>query len=96
MPPSTSPYQRTVFPSIHFIFIGGALTPSTVNNSMGWNFSLPNIPYGAQFRKHRRWMMEYFNEKAILRLQPLQRTETNTLLLGLIETPEEFVGHMRR
>ncbi|KAI0313057.1 cytochrome P450 monooxygenase [Amylostereum chailletii] len=67
-----------------------------ISELMGWSASLPNIPYGDKFRKHRRWMMEYFNEKAIVGFQPLQRSEVNVLLMGFLNTPQAFMSHVRR
>ncbi|ETW79741.1 cytochrome P450 monooxygenase 105 [Heterobasidion irregulare TC 32-1] len=63
---------------------------------MGWDSVLTNLPYGERFRKHRRLIQEAFSPQAILAFRPLQRMEACTLLLGLLESPDSFMGHVRR
>ena len=54
-------------------------------------------PYsGPLFRKHRRFIQQSFNQRAITAFRQLQNQETLLLLDGLIQTPESFVQHFRR
>ncbi|KAI9449001.1 cytochrome P450 [Lactarius psammicola] len=62
---------------------------------MGWDASLPQLPYGPRFRKQRRLIQDHFT-KGVHSFRPTQRTETRTLLRGLLETPDAFLQHIRR
>ncbi|TFY83467.1 hypothetical protein EWM64_g548 [Hericium alpestre] len=50
----------------------------------------------ASVPEHRRLIQDHFNQQAILAYRPLQRLETCTLLLGLLQKPEAFIRHVRR
>ena len=62
---------------------------------MGWNPSLPQLPYGPRFRKHRRLILDHFT-RGMHSFRPTQRTEVYVFLLGLLETPDAFLRHIRR
>ena len=62
---------------------------------MGWDSSLPQLPYGPRFRKHRRLILDHFN-RAVHSFRPTQRDEAYILLRGLLETPDAFLQHIRR
>jgi hypothetical protein len=62
---------------------------------MGWDSSLPQLPYGPRFRKHRRLILDHFT-KDLPSFRQTQHSETYTLLHGLLETPDAFLQHVRR
>ncbi len=62
---------------------------------MGWDASLPQLPYGPRFRKQRRLIQDHFN-KSVHAFRPIQRAEVYTLLYGLLESPDAFLQHIRR
>ncbi|KAH9039121.1 cytochrome P450 [Lactarius pseudohatsudake] len=62
---------------------------------MGWDASLPQLPYGPRFRRQRRLIQDHFT-KGVHSFRPTQRTETRILLRGLLETPDAFLQHIRR
>ncbi|KAI0298977.1 cytochrome P450 monooxygenase [Multifurca ochricompacta] len=62
---------------------------------MGWDASLPQLPYGPRFRKQRRLILEHFT-KGVSSFRPTQRRETYILLRGLLESPGAFLQHVRR
>ena len=62
---------------------------------MGWDSSLPQLPYGPRFRKHRRLILDHFN-RGVNSFQPTQRDEALILLRDLLETPDAFLQHIRR
>jgi hypothetical protein len=62
---------------------------------MGWDSSLPQLPYGPRFRKHRRLILDHFN-RGVNSFQPTQRDEAYILLRDLLETPDAFLQHIRR
>ncbi|KAJ2934553.1 hypothetical protein H1R20_g2525, partial [Candolleomyces eurysporus] len=51
---------------------------------------------GPRFRKHRRFMNQMFNSRAVSAFRPLQHKERLTLMEGLLITPDNFVDHLRR
>src|SRR5258708_11364411 len=62
---------------------------------MGWDASLPQLPYGPRFRKQRRLILDHFN-RSVNAFQPTQRDEAYILLRDLLETPDAFLRHIRR
>lgn len=62
---------------------------------MGWDSSLPQLPYGPRFRKHRRLILDHFN-RGVNSFRPTQRDEAYILLRDLLETPDAFLQHIRR
>ncbi|KAF8626674.1 hypothetical protein AX15_004764 [Amanita polypyramis BW_CC] len=63
---------------------------------MGWACASTHLRYGPRFRKHRRFVNLTFNQRATIRLQPIQVKETFTLLDGFIQEPKLFIQHFRR
>jgi len=62
---------------------------------MGWDSALPQLPYGPRFRKQRRLIVDHF-VRDVYSFQPTQRSEAYVLLHGLLETPGDFLQHIRR
>ncbi|KAF9812881.1 hypothetical protein IEO21_05932 [Rhodonia placenta] len=64
---------------------------------MGWDCVVTHMTYGDRFRKHRRWILDAFQDKHSLEsYRPLQRREAYILLSGLIQNPELFRSHIKR
>ena len=53
------------------------------------------MPYAARFQKHRRWVLDYFSEQAMGNHRDIQRNGVAQLLLGLLETPDAFLEHIK-
>ena len=51
---------------------------------------------GPRFRKHRRFVNLTFNQRATVRLHPLQMKEAFTLVVGFMQEPKLFMEHFRR
>lgn len=62
---------------------------------MGWDASLPQLPYGPRFHKQRRLILDHFT-RGVNSFRPTQRNEAYVLLRGLLETPDAFRQHIRR
>ena len=62
---------------------------------MGWDSSLPQLPYGPRFRKHRRLILDHFS-RDVDSFQHTQRDEAYILLRDLLESPHAFLQHIRR
>ncbi|KAF4611646.1 hypothetical protein D9613_003745 [Agrocybe pediades] len=63
---------------------------------MGWESASTHQRYGPRFRKHRRFINQIFNQRAISAFRPLQDREVLILLENMLNAPEAFVDHLRR
>ena len=59
----------------------------------GWDFAMPVVPYGAQWRKQRKTFQQHFHANEVYKDMPIQRQEVHTLLRRLLVTPEDFFHH---
>ncbi|KAF8171853.1 cytochrome P450 [Pholiota molesta] len=64
-------------------------------NLMGWEFDAAFLPYGAEWRAHRRLYNQVFKAKASLNYRPIQTRKVHDFLFGLLKTPEDFMKHYR-
>ncbi|CDO76601.1 hypothetical protein BN946_scf184868.g15 [Trametes cinnabarina] len=56
--------------------------------------SIPAMPYGERFRKHRKWMHEAVGTKERLNAyRSIQLREVHNLLKNLLSSPERFIQH---
>ncbi|PPQ81712.1 hypothetical protein CVT25_013442 [Psilocybe cyanescens] len=62
---------------------------------MGWEINVAIMPYGDQWRRHRRIFQNNFNKKAIQNFEPVQTRKVRNLLQGLLGTPERFEAHSK-
>lgn len=63
---------------------------------MGWHFNLGGMPYGEEWREHRKMFHQEFNSNAYLRFQDHLKKATNNLLRRLLTAPEDFLPHIRQ
>jgi hypothetical protein len=63
---------------------------------MEWDFSIGLLPYGVWWRRHRRSFHQYFNINAVSKYQPIQRQEVHAFLRRLLDTPDNFLHHIRQ
>ena len=63
---------------------------------MKWDFNLGFLPYGLWWRKHRRSFHDFFNVNALSKYQPIQRREVHAFLRRLLDTPDNFLHHVRQ
>lgn len=63
--------------------------------SMGheWNFGF--MPYGETWRKHRRMFVSKFGPANVHVYNPIQERASGQLLEKLLNTPEDFLDHLR-
>ncbi|KAJ7874655.1 cytochrome P450 [Mycena leptocephala] len=62
-----------------------------VMDLMGWDYNI-----GDEWRVHRRLLNESFNVKASRTYEPNELTVTRTLLHRLLDTPDDFLPHLRQ
>nr|VWP02386.1 Hist_deacetyl domain-containing protein [Ganoderma boninense] len=53
------------------------------------------MPYGQQWRQHRRLFWQHFNVRAVSAYQQTQTETTRKFLLKLLQDPSQLVGHIR-
>ena len=63
---------------------------------MGWGYDIPTMPYGTEWRRHRRAFHEHFHANAVHKYLPIQVKETQALLRRLLTTPQNFMHHIRQ
>ncbi|KAF9480947.1 cytochrome P450 [Pholiota conissans] len=62
---------------------------------VGWTFNSAFKPYGPTWQAHRRALHQTFNQKASVKYRPLQIDKMNDMLHGFLETPEDFMAHIK-
>ncbi|KZP19024.1 cytochrome P450 [Athelia psychrophila] len=72
-------------------------TKSTIAvDLMGWGWSLPFMPYGDEWRAHRRLFRKAFEDTEANKLhQPHQVRATHALLHNLLDSPRDWHAHLR-
>ncbi|KAH9834412.1 cytochrome P450 [Rhodofomes roseus] len=69
----------------------------TLTAEMGFDLAMSIMPYGDQWRRHRKWFAAAFlDKKALDSYVPIQQRETHKLLAGLLESPDAFPAHVKR
>ena len=63
---------------------------------MNWDFNVAILPYGMWWRRHRRSFHQFFNINAVPKYLPIQRREVHALLRRLLDTPDNFLHHIRQ
>ena len=63
---------------------------------MGWEFSMPLVPYGTRWRKQRKSFQEHFHANEVHKYVPIQRREVHAFLRRLLVTPEDFLDHIHQ
>ncbi|KAF8884181.1 cytochrome P450 [Infundibulicybe gibba] len=64
-------------------------------SSMGWDMGFPFLPYGSTWRARRRQFHEYFHAGVAGQYKPIQAREARRLLQRLLDTPNDFMHHVR-
>ncbi|EMD33676.1 hypothetical protein CERSUDRAFT_141968 [Gelatoporia subvermispora B] len=62
---------------------------------IGWNWSYTTMPYGQQWRQHRRGFHQYFNQTAVRAYEPQMHESARKLLRRLYNEPEKFAEQIR-
>lgn len=62
---------------------------------MGWSFNLGLMVYGDRWRIHRKAFHDVFRPEAAMHFRPIQLRSMHALLRKLVESPEDFVTHLR-
>ena len=63
---------------------------------MGWHKTLTFLPYGPDFRLHRRILQKSFLNSNITQYRPLQEEEMAVMLRGITEKPGDWEKILRR
>ncbi|KAI5120722.1 hypothetical protein M0805_006428 [Coniferiporia weirii] len=58
--------------------------------------SVTLLPYGNLWRLHRRLLQQYLNPRAVTSHQPLQTNEARSLLVKLLDDPEDFSMQIKK
>ena len=63
---------------------------------MKWDFNISIQPYGVGWRRHRKSFHHFFNIDAVSKYLPIQRREVRAFLGRLLDTPDNFLHHIRQ
>ncbi|KAG6907101.1 hypothetical protein DXG01_010514 [Tephrocybe rancida] len=63
---------------------------------IGWNWALPLVPYGEKFRRHRKYLSQYFAKQCLPNYYDIQTKEARRLINDLLEDPDNFRQHIER
>ena len=63
---------------------------------MKWDFTFALLPYGMWWRRQRRSFHQFFNINVVSKYIPIQRREVHAYLRRLLDTPENFLHHIRQ
>ncbi|KAG8747883.1 hypothetical protein FRC10_010502 [Ceratobasidium sp. 414] len=63
---------------------------------VGWKLTTGLLPYGNRLKQTRKLLHEGMNTKAMEELWPMQEHEAIKFVGRLLETPEEFIQHIRQ
>ena len=63
---------------------------------MKWDFNVAILPYGVWWRRHRRSFHQFFNINAVPKYQPIQRRGVHAFLRRLLDTPDNFLLHIKQ
>ncbi|KDR69688.1 hypothetical protein GALMADRAFT_215050 [Galerina marginata CBS 339.88] len=63
---------------------------------IGWNWALPLVPYGETFKRHRKYLQQYFSKPSLPKYYSIQRKEAHRLLNDLLEDPDNYRSHIER
>ncbi|KAF9029596.1 hypothetical protein BDZ89DRAFT_890777, partial [Hymenopellis radicata] len=66
------------------------------NDLRQWWWDFAHMRYSDQWRLHRKTFHQYFQAKEAVAYQPIQLAATHTFLKQMLETPDEFFGHVRQ
>ncbi|KAG5650135.1 hypothetical protein H0H81_000558 [Sphagnurus paluster] len=66
-----------------------------INELMGFDYNFAFIPYGNEWREHRRLMSRYLRATETVNFQPHEEKATHGLLRRLLDEPENFIDHIR-
>lgn len=55
-------------------------------------FNLALMPYGSEWRVHRRTFHQYMNSEVVPQYRPVQTSSTRTLARRLLDTPENWTN----
>lgn len=62
---------------------------------MGWDFNAGLLPYGNEWRDHRKVHHQLFRKDGIEFFEPILQTKVHQLLHSLLVVPEGFLHHVQ-
>ena len=63
---------------------------------MGWDFNFGLVSYGMWWRRHRKSFHQHLNINVVSKYQPIQKREVHAFLRRLLDTPDNFLHHIRQ
>lgn len=80
---------------IHFTLLSNTL--ANFNHvRCGWYWATTGIPYGKEWRTHRRLFHAQFHSQTVKQWRPIETKATHKFLRRLLDTPGDFMHHIRQ
>ncbi|KAI0670980.1 cytochrome P450 [Trametes maxima] len=67
---------------------------SSVFELSGQGFNMAFMPYGQQWRHHRRMVWQHFHPAVLSKYYPIQREKTHAFLLQVLQSPTHLQTHL--
>ena len=64
--------------------------------SIGWDWALPLIPYGEKFKRHRKYLQDYFKKSSLPNYYHIQLNEVHKMLNDILDDPTDYADHVKR
>ncbi|KAJ3545417.1 hypothetical protein NMY22_g2454 [Coprinellus aureogranulatus] len=80
---------------LHSAFYLNRPSSIMVDELMGYDWTLATLQYNAQWKAQRRLFNKYFSSSNPTVYQPHIKENVHSLLLNLLNSPEEFVAHIQ-
>ena len=80
---------------IHFTLLSDTLADFN-HVRCGWYWATTGIPYGKEWRTHRRLFHAQFHSQTVKQWRPIETKATHKFLRRLLDTPGDFMHHIRQ
>nr|BAK09423.1 cytochrome P450 [Postia placenta] len=63
---------------------------------IGWKWALPIMDYGEKWKRHRKYLQQFFHKQNIPKYYNIELKEVHHLLNDFLDDPENFTAHIKR
>lgn len=61
-----------------------------------WDWFTSNMPYGERWKKHRQQLHPFLEPSSVKKYVDRQTRDARMLLRSLLDSPEDFLAHIRK
>ncbi|TFK41782.1 cytochrome P450 [Crucibulum laeve] len=67
-----------------------------IRDLMGWDWFMPALPYGEQWKEQRRLFQQHFHPSNVTVYEDIIVEYVHEFLSDMLQTPQDFLAHVRR